>query len=159
MAHVFGSRKPAVLVVDADDDTRALYRLVLGAMAGRLEEACDGVEAYGRALSRPPDLLVTERRLPRMDGLTLVERVRALSRGRDCAVLMVTTSLTPADRDHLFTRGIDEILYKPCDMRRVVAAAQRLTWRAHCPNPDGLIGGLPHLGTMPDVPRGSRSRA
>jgi CheY-like chemotaxis protein len=127
MGNVSGSARPVVLIVDADEDTRALYRVVLADLAGSVEEACDGVEGYGRALSRPPDLVVMEKRLPRMDGFALLERLRAEPSCRRCAVLLVTTDASV--RDGGGRPGIDEVLLKPCDVRELASAARRLTDR------------------------------
>jgi CheY-like chemotaxis protein len=140
MAMTFGMHRPVVLVADGHDDTRALYRLVLADMAASIDEASDGVEAYGRALSRRPDLLVTEQRLAHMDGLALVRRLRADPRNRDCAVLVVTSGVSEETREQLLDAGVGEILLKPCDSVTLVSAAQRLTWRANCIEPDGLFG-------------------
>jgi len=124
-----GRCKPAILLVDADDDTRELHRLVLDDRANAIEEACDGIEAYGRALSHPPDLVVTELRLPRMDGRTLIERLRNDPRLHDCAILVVSGSASGLIRDDLLRVGADEVLPKPCDPDEIVHAVERLTWR------------------------------
>jgi CheY-like chemotaxis protein len=137
MPKLFGATKPVVMLVDADDDTRALYALLLAEMAGAIEEARDGAEAWERALTHTPDLVVAEKRLAGMDGLALVARLRSEPRCRDCAVLMITSDVTPRERERLLDLGVDEVLLKPCDVFDLVSAAQRLTWRAAAIYPDG----------------------
>jgi two-component system response regulator RpaA len=121
--------KPAILLVDADDDTRELHKLLLNDVASTIEEACDGIEAYGRALSHPPDLVVTEMRLPRMDGRTLIDRLRKDPHLHECGILVVSGSAHGLIRDDLLRAGADEVLPKPCEPDLIVHAVERLAWR------------------------------
>jgi len=54
----------SILVVDADDDTRALYRQAFSPFGGECVEASDGRDALRKALVQPPTLVVTEITLP-----------------------------------------------------------------------------------------------
>jgi len=129
MASRLAAFKPSILLVDADEDTRRLYKVLLQDAAGRIEEACDGADAYGRALSRPPDLVVTELHLPRIDGRTLIARLRSDPRFHDCAILVVSGSAYGLVREELFEAGADDVLVKPCEPDALVGAAGRLTCR------------------------------
>ena len=121
--------RPSILIVDADDDTRSLHKLLLEDAVGHVEEACDGADAYGRALSRPPDLVVTELRLPRIDGRTLIVRLRSDPRFHDCAILVVSGCAFGQVRDDLLDAGADDVLLKPCEPDALVSAVRRLTCR------------------------------
>ena len=63
---------PAVLVADADADTRALYRYAFEADGYRVVEACDGCEALSKALAERPAVIVTETTLAYVDGMHCV---------------------------------------------------------------------------------------
>src|SRR3954464_6552448 len=129
MASRLAAFRPSILLVDADDDTRRLYKVLLTDGAARIEEACDGADAYGRALSRPPDLVVTELRLPRIDGRTLIARLRSDPRFHECAILVVSGSAYGPVREDLLEAGADDVLLKPCEPDALVGAGGRLTCR------------------------------
>jgi CheY-like chemotaxis protein len=69
-------RDRSMLLADPDPDTRALYRQLLSYTGWRLDEAEDGVDALAKARTQPPELLITETRLPLLDGYTLCELLR-----------------------------------------------------------------------------------
>src|SRR5690349_13705046 len=62
---------PVVLLVDRDSDTRMMYADYLRAVRFAIEEADDGREALAKAIAQPPAVIVTETRLPGMDGYDL----------------------------------------------------------------------------------------
>ena len=69
-----------VLIADADTDTRALYREVMRGC--HVVEAEDGRDALVKALSYPPALVITETRLPIVDGFALCDVLRRDSQTR-----------------------------------------------------------------------------
>ncbi|MEX2609576.1 MAG: response regulator [Gemmatimonadota bacterium] len=83
-----------LLLVDADADSRTVYRLLLQHAGYEVLEALNGPDALATARATPPDLIITETALPGMDGLTLLESVHqepALENTRLC-VLTATVS-------------------------------------------------------------------
>jgi CheY-like chemotaxis protein len=65
-----------VLVADADDDTRKLYRAILPVSLYEVREAIDGREALTSALTEPLSLLIMELALPLVSGFALCEILR-----------------------------------------------------------------------------------
>ena len=66
-----------VLVVDDSSADRIVVGRLLEKRPGcAVEYAADGVEALARVKTAPPDLIVTDLRMPRMDGLELVGAIR-----------------------------------------------------------------------------------
>lgn len=72
----------SILFVDDDDATRLLVPTVLKRVAGEIVVASDGQEAIEQLQKRPFDLLVTDLKMPRMDGWELIQASKALSRPR-----------------------------------------------------------------------------
>lgn len=117
-------------VVLADDEPLVLQglRLVLEAEPGVtiLGEAVDGEEALALARRHRPDVLVTDIRMPRMDGIALARAVRADPALAGTAVLLLTTF---ADDDYLVgavRAGATGYLLKsmpPAAIREAVRAA------------------------------------
>ena len=60
---------PSVLIVDSDPDTRLLYKMALGSVTDSVVEAEDGAEALGKAICIQPNIIITETRLQRVDGV------------------------------------------------------------------------------------------
>src|SRR2546429_5820250 len=67
---------PIALIVDHDADTRQLYSQVLTLARFEIDEASEGREALAKALSSHHDVIVTETRLPGIDGYQLCGLLR-----------------------------------------------------------------------------------
>jgi PleD family two-component response regulator len=66
-----------ILVVDDDAEMREAVGLVLAPMY-RLRYAVDGIDGYSKANELPrPDLIIADVLMPRLDGITMVQRIRA----------------------------------------------------------------------------------
>jgi DNA-binding response OmpR family regulator len=87
--------RPLVLIVEVDDDTRALYRQVLEHLGYVVIEAADGREALTKAFTPPPDLIVTETTLPFVDGYSLCQILRRDRVTTTVPILVVTDRCTP----------------------------------------------------------------
>src|ERR1700677_3209102 len=68
-----------ILVVDDDAEMREAVGLVL-APKYRIRYAVDGIDGYDKASELPrPDLIIADVSMPRLDGVTMVQRIRASS--------------------------------------------------------------------------------
>ena len=108
------ARRPSILIVDGDDDTRLLYRTILKPVAGSILEAEDGAAGLAAALEQHPDVVITETRLRRLDGYSLCERLKADPHTSSSVRLVVTGSAQPSDFVHARESGADRLLTKPC---------------------------------------------
>jgi CheY-like chemotaxis protein len=119
-----------VLVVDADADTRALYRECVASDGYECAEAADGQEAIARARTHPPMLVITEIRLPVMDGYDLCGMLRGDRATSHAAILIVTSDAVGEHLDRARKAGADAVLVKPTtpdalrsEVRRLLSAA------------------------------------
>jgi CheY-like chemotaxis protein len=117
--------RPAILIVDADPDTRELYRAIFPAHEYNVEECDDGAEALGRAIARRPDLIITETYLTRIDGFALCRLLRADPITRTIPIVVVTSAASTGDAARAIQAGASQVLVKPCDPEIVVNAARR----------------------------------
>ena len=90
---------PISLVAEPHDDTRALYRMCLEHSGWETLEAEDGATALSLAYSHRPTLLLTELRLPRIDGYSLINLLK-----RDPATAGMTIVVVTADAARTATR-------------------------------------------------------
>ena len=70
--------KSRVLVVDDDADARELFSLVLSQAGFDVDEAADGFAALAKVSHVRPDAVLTDLRMPGMDGIDLAQRIRRI---------------------------------------------------------------------------------
>ncbi len=91
--------------------------------------ALDGEEGSHLALTVPYDLLILDLLLPKMDGLTVLRRLR--KSGSVTPVLLLTALGAPADVIRGLDLGSDDYLRKPFDMGELLARARALVRRSY----------------------------
>lgn len=67
-----------VLIVDDDDDIRAIVGIILNEAGYNVYEACDGLEALDALKKRRYDVVLTDYHMPKMDGLELLDMTQAM---------------------------------------------------------------------------------
>lgn len=105
--------RPRVLVVDDAGTVRKYHRGILEKAGLEVEEAMNGVEALERAMAAPPDLMVVDVNMPRMDGYAFLSAARAAPALAAVPAIMVTTEREPRDADRGFAAGANLFLVKP----------------------------------------------
>jgi DNA-binding response OmpR family regulator len=103
---------PAVLVVDDDVDARRMYAEFLRAQGCVVFLATDGKSAIEKSQTLAPDLVVLDLAMPRVDGWTVLRRLRESSWTAHVPIVVVS-ALTDA-RDASLELGCDAYLAKPC---------------------------------------------
>jgi len=104
---------PHVLVADDDAWILRMVATVLEKRGYSVETAVDGEDALHRALARPPDLLITDVMMPRMDGWSLVRNLRAHDGLALLPVIFLTALSSEDDRIRGFRLGADDYVTKP----------------------------------------------
>ena len=129
-----------VLLVDRDHDTRRLYSDYLKEAACEIEEAQDGREALARALSRHYDVVVTETRLPGINGYQLCDLLRRDATTHALPIIVVTGETFPNDLERARRAGADVILLKPCLPETLLLVLRRLLHALRNPESAGSSG-------------------
>jgi two-component system cell cycle response regulator DivK len=119
-----------VLLVDDDDDTRGLYREYLTRAAMEIDEASDGREALAKAISRRPDVVVTETQLPGINGYELCEVLHRDAVTSDTPVIFVTGDAQVTELHRARQALPDSVLVKPCLPEVLLAEMRRLIRRS-----------------------------
>ena len=109
--------EPTVLIADDDDDTRVMFRTLLGTKGYRVVEASDGEEVIAVTLRENPGLLLLDLGLPRMNGLNVIRRLRNDLHVIDIPVVVITGY--DKHFDTAVAAGCDDYLIKPIDFGRL----------------------------------------
>jgi DNA-binding response OmpR family regulator len=117
---------PDVLVVDDDRKTVDLIRLYLEREGYRVRVAYDGGQALAAVRDLPPELVVLDLMLPRVDGLDVCQAVR---RESDVPIVMLTARSTEEDKLAGLELGADDYLTKPFSPRELVARVKAVLRR------------------------------
>jgi two-component system response regulator MprA len=120
---------PRILVVDDDRAVRESLRRSLEFNGYAVALAGDGAEALASIASRPPDALVIDVMMPRLDG---IETTRALrGAGNDLPILVLTARDSVGDRVEGLDAGADDYLTKPFALEELLARLRALLRRSH----------------------------
>lgn len=116
-----------ILVIEDDKDLCSILEYQLN--KNQMEADCcyDGEDALFYAGKQTYDIIVLDRMLPGMDGLTILNKLRQLSIGTP--VIMVTAMGTLKNRIEGFDTGADDYLPKPFEMEELIARIKALARR------------------------------
>ena len=115
-----------ILVVEPDPDTRAMYVAGLTLSGWTADGVTDGREALAKAISCRPAAIVTETRVPRLDGLELCRLLRRDPDTQHIPILVVTSDAGERRTAAAEEAGADRILIKPCLPDELVRAGEAI---------------------------------
>ena len=115
---------PRILVVDDDNDWRSAHAALLRAEGYEVEMARDGEQALVMLAFSPFDLLVTDWKMPRLDGASLIHWLRATE--STLPVVMITGSDAASELPASILDEVITVLPKPAPPGRLVALVKSL---------------------------------
>jgi len=129
--------KIILLVEDNPDDIKLTLRaLKKSNIMNEVIVAGDGVEALdylfgtgtfaGRDTDIMPQVVLLDLKMPKMDGLEVLQRIRADEKTKLLPVVILTTSSEDRDRVESYKLGANSYIRKPVDFNQFVAAVQHL---------------------------------
>jgi len=119
-------RPVRVLLVDDDDLVRAALRMMLDGATGIavVGEAADGADVPDAIAAHAPDVVLLDLRMPRVDGLTALSRLRA--RPRPPEVIVLTTFDSDENVLRALRLGASGFLLKDSPPARIAEAVRRV---------------------------------
>lgn len=124
-----------VLVVEDDAAVRTTTRLVLERHGFAVVTATDGQDALDVLDRQRVDIAVVDVSMPRMDGITLLRRLRATPQFRELPVLLLTARDLPGDQVSGLEAGADDYVVKPFDSDVLAARLRTLLRRVRVSEP------------------------
>ena len=117
-----------ILVVDDEPAVRSALERALRLAGYQVELAADGQEALDQLAVAAPDAVVLDVLMPRLDGLKVCRRLRAV--GDRTPVLVLTARDAIADRVEGLDAGADDYLVKPFALEELLARVRALLRRS-----------------------------
>ncbi len=107
-----------ILIVDDERAIRSTLKEILEYENHQVEEAVDGAEGWEKIRNGGFDILLSDIKMPRMDGTELLEKV--LAQGIDCPVIMISGHGTIETAVECIKKGAYDFIAKPLDLNRLM---------------------------------------
>jgi DNA-binding response OmpR family regulator len=117
----------SILLVEDDAALAAGLLEALRKEGLAINHVCNGTDALHVIATEPPDIVILDLGLPDMDGLTVLNKLRA--RQADLPVLLLTARDSLSDKVTGLDSGADDYLAKPFDMAELLARLRALSRR------------------------------
>ena len=116
-----------ILTVEDEPAVTQMLALLLGGPGAKITNACDGWMALMKigAAAEPFDVIITDHRMPRMNGLDLVRRLRV--RKFEGKIIVLSAHLTPETIQAYEELQVDMMFAKPFDVGELQLAMKLLT--------------------------------
>lgn len=117
---------PKILVVDDEPRNIRVLQILLEAKGYTVITATHGQEALDHVKAGPPDLILLDIMMPRMNGFEVCQRIRADEDAQFVPIVMVTALTEAHDRIKAIEVGADDFISKPFDSYEIIARARSL---------------------------------
>ncbi len=108
---------PSVLIVDGDAHARELSRAFLTAAGHTVTFATDGAEALVRLTESPPDVIITEIMVRKIDGLALCKRIKGDPATKHIKIVVFSIMAAMVRSREA---GADDFIKKPLTQRKLI---------------------------------------
>ena len=119
----------SVLIVDDDPSIRTMLGFIFDDEGFTVREAGDGADALAALVDDPPDAMVLDLMMPRVDGHGVLRERREKRLAPDTRIVVLTAKSDPADAVWCWELGADEFVNKPVDPEKLLREVQMLLKR------------------------------
>lgn len=100
------------MVVDDSHTTRHIEQIILEAEGYKVSTACDGIEALEKMKMYNYDLVITDVKMPRMDGFVLIHNIRHTEDLKNIPVIVITSVFEPDTQEKVISLGAQGYIVK-----------------------------------------------
>jgi two-component system response regulator ChvI len=143
-----------IALVDDDRNILTSVSIALEAEGYKVETYTDGASALDGLLARPPQLAIFDIKMPRMDGMELLRRLRQKS---DMPVIFLTSKDEEIDELFGLKMGADDFITKPFSQRLLVERVRAVLRRASAREQAAAQGGGAATAAKPGAAQQARS--
>lgn len=116
---------PVILVVEDNPDNMTTIKAIIRG-ENTIEEALDGEQGLQKAMELIPDLILLDISLPKIDGLTVVKKLKHNAQTSHIPVIALTAQAMKGDKENILRSGCDDYLAKPIDPQQILEKIK--TW-------------------------------
>ena len=120
------TKRPSVLLVDPDHDSRLLYRVFLQHHGYDVLEAMNGDDGLAGVQDGTPHVVVCELALPKRSGLELLMALRSDRETAGVPIIIATAIDLPAERRQAERAGCDAFLVKPIEPEDLLSTIRKV---------------------------------
>ena len=131
-----------ITLVDDDENIVTSVGLALESLGHTIKAYYDGASGLAALENDPPDLVILDVKMPRMDGMEVLRRIRRTS---DMPVIMLTSKDEEIDEILGFNLGADDYMHKPFSQRLLIERVKAVLRRA------GIEGEEPQTPAQADA--------
>src|SRR5579863_8328062 len=118
--------KQKLLLVDADPRSVRVLEVSLKKAGYSVTTATDGLDALAKIESLTPDLVLSDTRLPKLDGYTLVRKLKERNEWAAIPIVFLTSQKSIEDKIRGLELGVEDYLTKPIFVRELIARVNLL---------------------------------
>jgi DNA-binding response OmpR family regulator len=124
------SNPPSVLIVDDEPNILLSLQFLMKKSGYEVRTARDGEEALAEISRAAPDLVLLDVMMPKIDGFSMCERIRANPAWQGMRIIMLTARGRDVERDKGLTLGADDYITKPFSTKDVIARIEAVLARS-----------------------------
>lgn len=117
--------KKTILIVDDFENSLFVTGLTLQNNGYQVLKAGSGAEALGQLKGQPVDLIITDYRMPEMNGLELVEQIKKSVAYQRTPIFVLSTEIKQEVKDHAANLGVTAWIQKPFKIEQLLKLIER----------------------------------
>lgn len=108
-----GTGETTILIVDDEALTRTVLKDVLVKQGYRVAIAIDGMDGFKEVIASKPDVIITDKVMPKLDGFALLKSIKEIPEFRSIPVILISDKMSDEDEAEIFTMGFFDYIPKP----------------------------------------------
>jgi len=114
-----------ILIVDDIEVNRKVAKEILQKVGFQISEAVNGLKGIEIAMDKRPDLILGDIRMPVLDGIDMVKRIRLKEEIANTPIIAITASAEHVKRSEVLTAGFDDFIAKPFRLQELLEMVGR----------------------------------
>ncbi len=135
--NIVDTGEKSILLVEDDELVRTAVAATLRRHGYTVETAPDPMEAFKLIFTHKPNLVITDKIMPKLGGYEFLAAVRNIPEFRFTPMILMTANATPDEEHIAFEKGFFDVILKPAKenalLKRVQRAFQSDIYRVSCP--------------------------
>jgi DNA-binding response OmpR family regulator len=124
------SKTPSVLIADDEPNILLSLQFLMKKTGYEVRTAKDGEETMAEIVRAAPDLVLLDVMMPKIDGFSICERIRANPEWNDVRIIMLTARGRDIEREKGLALGADDYITKPFSTKDAIARVEAVLARS-----------------------------